>query len=723
VNLSDARPVIICFAIVVLALAGFVEYRCPVFLESLDLRGYDHLVRVRGPRDPDPRIVLVGIDKNSFDKLKKDREFSACSKWPWPNSLHARLVRNLNRFGAKVIALDLLSMSELSREKYRDEDLELARAFAETGSVVLAEMYEFTRFEKNGAGAANAEGARLAVGTGSSEEDDAQRSGGTQNWTLPHRMFRNITERAFANYPADNDEFIRRFSPSIKRQKRFDEWAFPLVIALKYLGYGTNEIHLEEKQVVTPAFTIPLVGGSALIRFDGQGARTGNGYISYYDALKATSETELPISVRGKIALVGPFYPDSHDFFPTPFYAADAQKSYGVEIHRCAISTILSNAYAEPASSAARVADMLFFASVLAVSALLVDPLFSLLAFLVACGCQYMLSRLLFVYIGYILPYASIISLGACVYLAFLSLKIFVMDRNKRLVRNMFQTYVSPELLTHIENNPGSFKLAGERRTATMFFSDLAGFTTMSEKLDPELLATVLNRYLTPMTEIIQKHRGFIDKYEGDAIMADFGVPLEDADHARNCCLAALEQQESMKRLNVELEKEIGLTFAIRMGINTGVVSAGNMGSDSRFQYTVMGDAVNLASRLEGANKFYGSSVLAAEGTYELVKELFEFRSLDLLVVKGKTMPVAVYELVGLKGCVEKVKLELIAKFTLALEHYRAGRFADALHGFEVALSLDPDDAPTKVYIERARKYIAEPPLGTWRGESVLTAK
>lgn len=303
-------------------------------------------------------------------------------------------------------------------------------------------------------------------------------------------------------------------------------------------------------------------------------------------------------------------------------------------------------------------------------------------------------------------------------------------ERAKKQTQKMFGTMVSPEVLDYMQDNPDSFSLGGTRMPATMFFSDVAGFTTISETLSADDLAKVLNLYLTPMSDIILDHGGYIDKYEGDAIMADFGVPLpspswgdDKTAHAWHCCWAAIEQQQRLDTVREEIQKEYGVVITVRMGINSGEVSAGNMGSSRKFQYTVMGDAVNQAARFEPANKDFGSMIMIGESTYELSKHKIDVRFLGTMIPKGKTVPIKVYELLGKKGGVSPEKMEAVKLFEDAWKLYAQKNWDQATKAFEAVVEKHPDDEPSKKYISRIKNYKELDLPEDWKGEFIQVNK
>ncbi len=296
-------------------------------------------------------------------------------------------------------------------------------------------------------------------------------------------------------------------------------------------------------------------------------------------------------------------------------------------------------------------------------------------------------------------------------------------EKEKRKIRGMFSTMVSGDVLNFLEENPDSFSLAGQRVEATMFFSDVAGFTSISEALTPEKLVELLNKYLSPMTEIIMASNGFVDKYEGDAIMAEWGVPYPNPDHAKLACWAALDQQKLIKELSPGFKEEFGVDVTARMGLNSGSVVAGNMGSDKHFSYTVMGDPVNQAARFEPANKDYDTEIMIGESTYELARDHIESRLLDKIVVKGKTVPIQIYELIAKKGEISEDRRKIRDLYEDGLRRHWERDWEGALGCFKKALAIDSHDGASLTLIKRVEGYqITEPPEG-WCGEYVRTSK
>jgi adenylate cyclase len=300
----------------------------------------------------------------------------------------------------------------------------------------------------------------------------------------------------------------------------------------------------------------------------------------------------------------------------------------------------------------------------------------------------------------------------------------FSEEQEKKMIRGIFSRYVTKSVVDELIQNPDMVKLGGEKKVLTVFFSDVAGFTTISEALTPEELVALLNEYLTAMTNIVLSYDGMIDKYEGDAIMAVFGAPIPFDDHPTRACHVSLDMQKELINLRKKWKEENRPELYVRIGLNTGPMVVGNMGASDRFDYTVMGDSVNLGARLEGANKQYGTNIMISEFTYEMCKNDIESRFLDLLRVKGKNLPVTVYEVLakkndGLSGDIKKV----VELYNQGIEYYKALDWDNGIKSFEEALKIDAHDGPSKVYLERCQQCKINPPPSDWDGVFVMTTK
>lgn len=312
--------------------------------------------------------------------------------------------------------------------------------------------------------------------------------------------------------------------------------------------------------------------------------------------------------------------------------------------------------------------------------------------------------------------------LGGSIYILLTLYKYFTEERKKKYLRSTFSKYVSPAVVDEILKDPENIELGGKKQRMTVMFSDVRGFTTISEKLEPQVLSDVLNHYLTPMTQIVFENKGTLDKYMGDAIMSFFGAPIAFPDHAHHACRCALQSLVKLAEIQSEFHAAGHPSIDIGIGINSGDMSVGNMGSDIVRSYTVMGDSVNLGSRLEGINKEYGTRIIISEFTYKDVQNEFVCREVDRVRVKGKLEPVRIFELIA-EGAVPADWKDCLQFFNAGYQFYHAKNFLAAKEQFESALSARPTDPVAELYIERCADYIAEAPPEHWDGVHVMKTK
>ena len=297
-------------------------------------------------------------------------------------------------------------------------------------------------------------------------------------------------------------------------------------------------------------------------------------------------------------------------------------------------------------------------------------------------------------------------------------------EKKRKFIRGAFEFYMNPVIVEQIAKNPEMLELGGKKMELTAFFSDVASFTSISEKLNEHELVELLNEYLTEMTDILLKHYGNLDKYEGDAIMTFFGAPVHFPDHAARACHTALEMQEKLAAMRAKWKEEGRHELTARIGINTGPMVVGNMGSRTRFDYTVMGDAVNLASRLEGVNKQYSTNIMISEFTLAHCASDIVSREIDLIRVKGKTEPVRIHEVLARAedGISNEVK-SVVEHYSSGLEAYRKKEWETGIKEFQAALQVRADDGPSRTYLGRCRAYLESPPPDDWDGVYVMTTK
>lgn len=395
----------------------------------------------------------------------------------------------------------------------------------------------------------------------------------------------------------------------------------------------------------------------------------------------------------------------------------------GSFIHAAAVNTLTKELRLELMAPALRFLVVFASVTVAAAAFFAVPPAPGLGALLVLFGAQVGASLFAF-RAGTVWPLVMLAAAGLLAYTAIYAYRFVVEDKQKRWIQHAFRHYLAPALVDRLADDPSALELGGTRRRVTVFFSDLAGFTTISEGLKdtPELLVDILNDYLTVVSDIIEANHGYVDKYIGDAVMAIWGAPLEDAEAERHAVDAALEAQAALVGFNERLAREHPEVPRLdtRMGINTGPAIVGNMGSRSRLNYTVGGDMVNLAARLEGANKVYGTWILIGEETAAGLGDDYVLRCLDYLAVKGKNEPVRVYEVLGRRGEVEAPEAECVTAFDSAYKMYLDCRFEAARQAFAV---FAESDAASALYVERCGQFMDTPPGPDWDGSFRLTEK
>jgi adenylate cyclase len=298
-------------------------------------------------------------------------------------------------------------------------------------------------------------------------------------------------------------------------------------------------------------------------------------------------------------------------------------------------------------------------------------------------------------------------------------------ERQKLWIKNMFQGYMSKELVDKLMADPGLLRMGGEKKEISVFFSDIRGFSTFAEKLgSPERLIALINEYLGAMSDVVLEHGGYISKYEGDAIMAFWGAPADDPGHARQCVRCVWTMKQRLAALNADLAKRGLPDLFTRFGINTGFVTVGNVGSEKKKSYTAMGDAVNLAARLEGANKQYGTAVILSGFTYDKLAGSFPARELDVVRVQGREQPVRIYELLGMADAdVPDAKRQAAELFGKGLVRYRMKRWDEAESLFRQALGADPADGPSSTFAARCSEFKTAPPPPDWDGVYMMKTK
>lgn len=678
--------------------------------ERLELRSYDWRVQMVAPfESPDDAIVLILLDQTSLDTVRDQYALG----WPWPRELHGRILAFLDRAGARSVGFDVLYLDPSGHG--RTDDRRFGERIAAHGDFVtglfLSRESGSDRFisERGGRERLRLEGGPATLPAYSRAQFPIDEVGANSRW------LGNVTARA------DVDGIYRRLAPVA----RFDGRAIPALGLAAHLATAD----VDEPAVLTSVAggqrltvadtTIPLdEAGRALLRFQGQpGERTAYSAAAVLQsALRVEAGREPvidPEELRGRHVLFGFSAPGLHDLRPTPL----ASNTPGVAVQATFLDNLLNDDFIRPAPAGVDVALVLLLALLAAFSVSFAGGVRSMAtAFAVFLPLPVVVASGAYVagwWLGMAAPLAAVaIALTGAAMASYAT-----EGRQRRFIKAAFGQYLSPAVIENLLRHPEQLKLGGERREITIFFSDLEGFTGLSEGLSPEELTGLLNDYLSAMTDIIQVEGGTIDKYEGDAIIAFWNAPLNLPDHAERGVRAALRCQERLAELRPWFRERVGRELRMRVGINTGSAVVGNMGSHNRFDYTMLGDAVNLAARLEGINKVFGSYTLISGETAAQLGPGFITRELSRVAVVGRAEPVTVHEPLTPEQAGQRQAI--LQAFDAALRRYYAGDFAGAVEGFAAIADVD---APAQRYLERCRALQAEPPTG-WDGIWVMTEK
>jgi len=705
-------------------------------MDAIDNRIVDAMFRIRGPVPTTGQVVIADIDEKSLKEL---------GQWPWPRTVIGDLLRKLDAADAKMIGFDVVFAEEdrLSPSKYvtalkpyfrkdaqipeeqLDNDTAFGVAVGETNTV----LGYFFQMEEDALPPGKPPFPAFMMDL--TKLQDSLPDGGLQ---LPQAyrpvlnigpVCSNALSEGYFNALPDFTGIVRRvplltnykgslfphITLEMLRTARENETGEECIPTLAVGDLGIVGVQFENYMIPTD------VGGQVWVNY--RGPEKTFKYFSITDILHDRVD---PQEIRNKYVLIGTSTWGLRDLRATPFDAAFA----GVEI----LATVIDNILLEDPLRRDLISERAYVCTAILVAGLILSAALAYSGPIISgfAGAGFVVFLVLGNYYGFFLrhqilgvayPIVALVAVFIMVSLA----NYFFEGRQKKKIRGMFQTMVSGDVLKYMQDNPGTFSLSGEERQATMFFSDVAGFTTISESLTPEKLVQLLNAYLTPMTDIVMDSQGYVDKYEGDAIMAEWGVPFALENHAQLACWAALDQQVKLAEMRQDLYERFGHRLFVRMGLNSGAVSAGNMGSTRRFSYTVMGDAVNQAARFEPANKDYDTDIMIGASTYELAKDHIEARLLDKIVVKGKTEPIEIYELIAKKGEITQEKREVVKLYGEGLETHWQRDWDGAIAKFKAGLEIDPDDGPCKALLERIEEYKEEPPPDTWQGEYVRKSK
>ncbi len=697
-------------------------------IQRLEQATLDFRFRHRGvtlPAKDSSHVVIVEISEDAFHSLPQN--------FPWPRSYYARLLRNLRQAGASAVGIDIIFSGSDAYDRANDDSLRAA--ILRTGLAVLA---------------------------GKREEDNPDYV------SLPGRQdfgnqFADVDSAiGLVNIRADADGIYRFYNvgyavPQDSGGPRLVP-TFAFAVLNRFLGLPPSTVPEPSGDAFRYAGrSIPEYDrASMLVNFYGASGTFPR--VKFSDVIDDSTFTTVEERETGeqlntfddpdfgylqsgmfknKIVLVGVTVPEYKDLFPVSI-AQGRQRGdnlmYGVEIHANVIENVLRNDFLRMEPWTLDVTSIVVFASLTMFVSLALKGIKTKRHSLVEAGGVLFVALEMFaigaIAVGlfdgahYVVMITGPLLAVAGGYVASTTYH-YVAERKQRLmIKSIFSTYVNPSVVEELIAHPEKLVLGGEKRELTVLFSDVEGFTDISQGMEPEDLVALLNDYLKVVSDVVFRNTGTLDKYIGDGVMAFWGAPIPQDDHALRACLTALEMQEELFSMNAEWRERSRPSFNTRIGVHTGEMVVGNMGSVDKKGYTVIGDSVNLGSRLEGANKEYRTRIMVSERTYELVKHAILGRELDRITVKGRTRPVTTYELLQIReGTVDGRITDFLELYNRGLSHYYGRRWENARNSFERALRLLPGDYPTQLHLKRVRTYQVDPPPEQWDGVFIMKTK
>jgi adenylate cyclase len=724
---------------ITLLFIGHAARRVPQveFINRIDHLVYDARLKMSMPHGVDPRVVILDIDEKSLGEV---------GRWPWSRNVMAQLVTKLfDQYGVKVLGFDVVWAERDTSSGMTTLDQLAQGELKDTAAFQAAYERLRPRLDYDGQFAAAIKGRAVVLGYYFATENNAARVNMIPQPVLPKGAFagrdvqfsppykgytgnlpalqNNAMNAGHFNPYPDDDGVQRRVPVVIEYEGAYYE-AMSLALVRTLVGVDSGKVPAVEPGFAGRSlewfkvgrYTIP-VDEEATMLIPFRGGQFSFPFVSLADVLADRVKPEL---LKGKVAIIGTTAPGLKDLRSTPVEAGYA----GVEIHANLVSGIVDQKLKgrPPYMIGAEVLLLLVVGVALSLVIPLLPPLWATAAGAAGIGLAFACNLAAWQSADLVLPIANTMLMVAVLYTFNMAYGYFVESRSRRRIAGRFREYVPPEVVAKMELDPNSYDMP---RTAelTILFSDVRGFTGISETLKPEELREYINEYLTEMSMIIRsRHRGTLDKYIGDAIMAFWGAPVDDPAHARNGLMAALEMQRACQGLNERFKARGWPALGIGVGVNTGLVRVGDMGSQVRRAYTAMGDAVNVASRLESLTRYYRVDILVGQATRNAVKEL-AYREVDRIKVKGKDEALTIYEPVGAEGALDKGIQEELKLWNQTLRAYRAQQWDEADVGLINLQRLSSGRGLYARYAERVAALRRAPPAAGWDGVTVFEQK
>ena len=724
---------LMCLALLVV-FAGLRVWDPPP-VQELRLRTFD-MFQLIDPRHKAARpVTIVDIDDKSLARL---------GQWPWSRTRIADLINNLTNNGAVAVGFDVV-FSEPDRlnpdlvanqMRYLDDATRTKLRELPSNDQILSEAIKRSRvvLGETGQSAIGAEIDKTLPFTGVATVGEEN----AENFLFEFPgLLRNVpiienvaAGRGLFTIRTERDGLIRRV-PMIMRAQGNIMPSLSLEILRVVTGTPTLLVRTDKtgiRAVRLKGVEIPTdKNGQLWVHYARQDSSI---YVSAADVL---DNTVPPSKIAGKLVLIGTSAVGLNDIKTTPV----SPNMPGVEIHAQVLESVLSGAVISQPNYALGVELLaaLIIGTLVIIFTPNLGPVRLVLAGAMFAAILVGVSWFFYAQYRYLIDFTYPLLSTTAIYLTFIFASFVREQRQRVQIRGMFAQYMSPELVEQLAQSPEKLKLGGEEREMTIMFSDVRGFTSISEsfKHDPQGLITLMNRFLTPLTNVIRARKGTIDKYMGDAIMAFWNAPLDDKAHEINACEAAVGMLEKIDEVNKEREQEatdgghVYIPLNVGIGLNTGIGVVGNMGSDQKFNYSVLGDSVNLASRLEGQTKEYGFPIIVGSRTALVVKDKFAILELDFIMVKGKSEPEVIYAIAGREDVMQSGAFQRLRNITIEmLGCYRSRDWQGALDAIDRGRRSEDADTLEKLfglYEARIKDYQADPPPEGWNGAFALLTK
>ena len=697
-------------------------------LDSLEQSAYDMRLRATMPGGEDPRIVIIDLDESSL------KEFG----WPWDRDRMALLIHTLfEKYGVETLGLDMVLA-----EPDIDRGLEEIRGLFDSAEITDPRLEEILkRPSRDELLAAIIQRYNVVLGYAFGLEKDVSNTGELplpiflEDETAAHTLA-PIAARYTASLPVlqadnpagyfsliqntDDDGIIRKVSLiNLYEGNAYESLA--LSIARNYLGTEPAPIFANDVsgflEAIDVGFNTITVDRKASVYVPYRGGPRSFRYVSAADVLNQS--VTKPEDLSGIIAILGTSANGLVDLRATPV----AGVFPGVEVHANVVASILDGVFKKRPDWANGME--LISVGIIGLLLIFILPRLTAVAMTVVSILTIIgvmsVNMFLWIKLSFVMPVATTLVVVVGLYLLNVIYGFVKETRSRLALKQSFGLYVPPEIVDEMSASEEQVSLNSEKRDMTVLFTDVRDFTTISESLDPETLSELMNAFLTPMTRVVHDYRGAIDKYMGDAMMAFWGAPLRDEKHAKNCLDAAMEMVRQIRILNEDFAIRKWPEIKIGIGLSTGSMSVGNMGSEFRVAYTVLGDTVNLGARLEGLTKQYGVEIIVSEVTRHAV-EGYCYRELDRVRVKGKNKPITIYEPIATDEDVTIQQLEALKNMEQGLNFYQQQNWAQALETFQL-LHSDEEHKLYQIYIDRITHFQKNPPGKDWDGVYTFSTK